>query len=122
MPSTVKAEARFRVKTKIRPETTISEQFQPNSENVKKDILSQLWNLRGGVMRLPVCRILVLTHNFEVWKPVITRLPLFTICGMWFQRRQWQNCKPKQAVCLELKQKFAPKQQFLNNSNPTLEI
>ena len=29
MPLTVKAEARFRVKTKIRPEVTISEQFQP---------------------------------------------------------------------------------------------
>ena len=47
MPLTVKAEARFRVKTKIRPETTISKQFQPNSGNVKMDILSQLWNLRG---------------------------------------------------------------------------
>ena len=48
-------------------------------------------------MRLLVCGILVLTHNFEVWKPVITRLPLFTICGLWFQRLQWQNCKSKQA-------------------------
>jgi len=35
------------LKQKFHPETTISEQFQPNSANVKMDILSQLWNLRG---------------------------------------------------------------------------
>ena len=35
------------LKQKFRSETTISEQFQPNPANVKKDILSQLWNLRG---------------------------------------------------------------------------
>jgi len=35
------------LKQKFHPETIISEQFQPNSANVKKDILSRLWNLRG---------------------------------------------------------------------------
>ena len=47
MPLTVKAEARFRVKTKIRLEVTISEQFHPNPADVKKYFLSRLWNLRG---------------------------------------------------------------------------
>jgi len=47
LPSTVKAEARFRVKTKIRPEVTISEQSHPNPTDVKKYLLSRLWNLRG---------------------------------------------------------------------------
>ena len=51
--------------------------------------------------RLPVSGILVLTHNFEVGKPVVTRLSVFTICGMWLQRWLWQNCKSKQAsLCL----------------------
>jgi len=35
------------LKQKFNPETIISEQFQPNPANVKKDILSRLWNLRG---------------------------------------------------------------------------
>ena len=35
------------LKQKFKPETIISEQFQPNPANVKKDILSRLWNLRG---------------------------------------------------------------------------
>jgi len=35
------------LKQKFYSETTISEQFQPNSANVKKDNLSLLWNLRG---------------------------------------------------------------------------
>jgi len=47
LPLTFKAEARFRVKTKIRPEVTISEQFQLNPADVKKYYLSRLWNLRG---------------------------------------------------------------------------
>ena len=47
LSDTVKAEARFRVKTKIRPETTIPEQFQPNPANMKKDIFSRLWNFKG---------------------------------------------------------------------------
>ena len=41
MPLTVKAEARFRVKTKIRLEVTISEQFQSNPADVKKYLLSR---------------------------------------------------------------------------------
>jgi len=47
LPSTFKAEARFRVKTKIRPEVTISEQFQSNPADVKKYLLLRWWNLRG---------------------------------------------------------------------------
>ncbi|HNX03108.1 MAG TPA: hypothetical protein PKM71_05545, partial [Candidatus Cloacimonas sp.] len=35
------------LKQKFHPETTISEQFQPNPANVKKNNLSRLWNLRG---------------------------------------------------------------------------
>jgi len=34
------------LKQNFHPETIISEQFQPNPANVKKDILSRLWNLR----------------------------------------------------------------------------
>jgi len=104
--------------------------------------------------------VLVLTHNFEMRKPVEAWLLVFAICGLWLQRWQWQNCKSKQAIrfnskpillrwwsfdskpillwlqlyfdatgnfvlCLqlsklklglELKQKFAPKPLFLNNS------
>jgi len=35
LSETVKAEARFRVKTKIRPETTIPEQFQPSPASLQ---------------------------------------------------------------------------------------
>ena len=42
LPSAVKAEARFRVKTEIRREVSISEQFQSNPANVKKYLLSRL--------------------------------------------------------------------------------
>jgi len=55
------------------------------------------------VMRLPVRRILVLTHDFEMRRPVIIWLSVFAICGLWFQREQWQNCKSKQAVCFDSK-------------------
>ena len=48
-------------------------------------------------MRLPMCGVLVLTHNFEISRPDETRLPVFVNCGLWFQRGQWQNCKSKQA-------------------------
>ena len=54
-----------------------------------------IWGV--GEAWLLVCGILVLTHNFEVWRPVVARLLVFSICGLWFQRRQWQNCKSKQA-------------------------
>jgi len=54
-------------------------------------------NCGVGIARLPVCGVLVLTHNFETRRTVIIWLPVFTICGLWFQRWQWQNCKSKQA-------------------------
>ncbi len=38
-----------------------------------------------------------LTHNFEVWRPVVAWLLVFVICGLWLQSWQWQNCKSKQA-------------------------
>jgi len=64
---------------------------------------SQFWGWRPVVVRLYVCCILVLTHNFEMRKTVVVRLLVFTVCGMWLQSRQWQNCKSKQAsVCLWL--------------------
>ena len=50
-----------------------------------------------GEARLPVCGVLVLTHNFEVWRPIVARLLVFSICGLWFQRGVWQNCESKQA-------------------------
>jgi len=54
-----------------------------------------IWGV--GEARLPVCRVLVLTHNFEVWRPVIVWLLVFAIIGLWLQSWQWQNCKSKQA-------------------------
>jgi len=110
-----------------------------------------IWGV--GEARLPVCGVLVLTHNFKVWRPVVARLLVFWDWGLWFHRGQWQNCKSKQVggsfdskpillwlqqdvdatgnfvrclqlsklkLGLELKQKFAPKPTFLNNSKPPL--
>jgi len=95
LPLTVKAEARFRVKTKIRPEVTISEQFQPTLL-MWKNTLFQDYGIWGvGEARLPVCDVLVLTHNFEVWRPVVARLLVFWDWGLWLQSGQWQNCKSK---------------------------
>ena len=59
-----------------------------------------IWGV--GEARLPVCRVLVLTHNFEVWRPVIAWLLVFVICGLWLQSGQWQNCKSKQAFRFDL--------------------
>ena len=56
-----------------------------------------------GEARLPVCRVLVLTHNFEVWRPVIVWLLVFVIIGLWLQSGQWQNCKSKQVVGFDFK-------------------
>ena len=100
---TFKAEARFRVKTKIRPEVTISEQFQPTLLMWKNTLFHDcgIWGV--GEARLPVCRVLVLTHNFEMKRPKKTRLPVFAIWWLWLQRRQWQNCKSKQAVRFDSK-------------------
>ncbi|HNX03802.1 MAG TPA: hypothetical protein PKM71_09080, partial [Candidatus Cloacimonas sp.] len=72
-----------------------------------------------GLARLPVCGVLVLTHNFEKRIPVVAWMLVFSMCGMWIQICLWQNCKSKQAEVL--KQKFAPKSLFLNNSNPALQ-
>ncbi len=67
-------------------------------------VLTHNFEMRKTVIIwLPVRRILVLTHNFEMRKPVIARLPVFAICGLWLQKWQWQNCKSKQAVCLDSK-------------------
>ena len=103
LPSTVKAEARFRVKTKIRPEANISEQFQPTLLMWKNTLFHDcgIWGV--GEARLPVCRVLVLTHNFEVWRPVIIWLLVFVIWGLWFQRGLWQNCESKQVVRFDSK-------------------
>ena len=70
---------------------------------MKKDILSRLWNLGGWYGLVARVQVLVLTHNFEMRKPVVTRLPFFTICGLWLQICLWQNCKSKQAVCFDSK-------------------
>ena len=63
----------------------------------KNSFFHDCGNWRVGEAWLPVCGVLVLTHNFEVWKPVIIWLLVFTICGLWFQRGLWQNCESKQA-------------------------
>jgi len=36
-------------------------------------------------------------------RPKKTRLPVYAICGLWLQRRQWQNCKSKQVVRFDSK-------------------
>ena len=54
-----------------------------------------------GEARLPVCGVLVLTHNFEVWRPVVARLLVFWDWWLWLQSGQWQNCKSKQVVGFE---------------------
>ena len=98
MSDTFKAKARFRVKTKIRPEVAISEQFLPHISGADEYIFFRDRVIREFVVaRLPVCRVLVLTHNFEVWRPVIVWLLVFAIIGLWLQSWQWQNCKSKQA-------------------------
>ncbi len=74
MSDTVKAEARFRVKTEIRSEVAISEQFQPNSANVKKIPSFTIVEFEGWFGLVASVQVLVLTHNFSVWKPVTERL------------------------------------------------
>jgi len=49
LSSTVKAEARFRVKTKIRPEVAISEQSLPNPADVKKILSFTIVEFEGWV-------------------------------------------------------------------------
>ena len=71
---TYKAEARFRVKKIVR--------FAEARFRIKKKV-------GFAEARLLVCRVLVLTHNFEVWRPVIARLLVFWNCGLRFQSRQW---------------------------------
>ena len=71
LPSTFKAEARFRVKTKVSPEVTNSEQFLPHISGAVEDIFFPDRGIRKFVVaRLTVCRVLVLTHNFEMKRPV----------------------------------------------------
>jgi len=48
-----------------------------------------------GEERLPVCGVFVLTHNFEMKRPVEAWLLVFAIIGLWLQSGQWQNCKSK---------------------------
>jgi hypothetical protein len=103
LSGTLKAEARFRVKTENHFEATISEQFQSNpSETVatrcreNKKIISLPDTFKVEALP-PVRFLLVLTHNFEVGRTMNIRLSVFTICGMCLQRCLWQNCKSKQA-------------------------
>ncbi|OQC07959.1 MAG: hypothetical protein BWX76_00016 [Candidatus Cloacimonetes bacterium ADurb.Bin089] len=79
LSDTVKAEARFRVKTKICLEVAISEQFQPNSANVKKIPSFTIVEFEDWFGLVASVQVLVLTHNFSVWKPVTERLER---CGL----------------------------------------
>ena len=79
LPSTFKAEARFRVKTKVFPEVTNSEQFLPHISGADEYIFFRDRVIREFVVaRLTVCRVLVLTHNFEVKRPNVVGLIVFT--------------------------------------------
>jgi hypothetical protein len=115
LSGTLKAEARFRVKTENHFEATISEQFQSNpSETVatrcreNKKIISLPDTFKVEALP-PVRFLLVLTHNFEVGRTMNIRLSVFTICGLWFQREQWQNCKSKQAEGVGDKTRKSPR-------------
>ena len=85
MSSTFKAEARFRVKTKVSPEVTNYEQFLPHISGVVEDIFFPDRGIREFVVAgLTVCGVLVLTHNFEMNRPNVVRLTVFINCGLWF--------------------------------------
>jgi len=100
LPSTYKAEARFRVKKNSGVSLTLNRSFlnlQREAEATGKFVLClQLSKLKLGlelkkivrlaVTHLPVCSFLVLTHNFEVGRPVIARMEMFIILGMLLQR------------------------------------
>ena len=92
LSGTLKAEVRFRVKTENHFEATNNEQFQPNPSEM---FATRSWYNRKSislpdtfkaVTHLPVCSFLVLTHNFEVGRPVIARMEMFIILGMLLQR------------------------------------
>jgi len=71
LPSTFKAEARFRVKTKVSPEATNYEQFLPTFLELLNIYFFRDRGIREFVVaRLTVCGVLVLTHNFEMKRPV----------------------------------------------------
>ena len=74
LSDTVKAEARFRVKTEFCLEVNISEQFQPNSANMKKIPSFTIVEFEGWYFLVGSVQVLVLTHNFSVWKPAVVRL------------------------------------------------
>ena len=88
MPSTFKAEARFRVKTKVPPEATNQEQFQSHLADVKKYFLSRLWNLRGW--RSSVVSVLVSCFNSQFFDSEIGKSSAESeiMRGMWFSGRQ----------------------------------
>ena len=66
LPSTFKAEARFRVKTKVSPEVTISEQFLPHISGADEYIFFRDRVIREFVVaRLTVCRVLVFYVTVE---------------------------------------------------------
>ena len=93
-----KAEARFRVKTKVPPEVTNSEQFLPHISGAAEYIFFRDRVIREFVVaRLKVCLFLVLTHNFEMRRPVIIWLQVCSNWGLWFPWWLWQNCESKQA-------------------------
>jgi len=88
LPSTFKAEARFRVKTKVPPEATNQEQFQSHLADVKKYFLSRLWNLRGW--RSSVVSVLVSCFNSQFFDSEIGKSSAESeiMRGMWFSGRQ----------------------------------
>ena len=81
MPLTVKAEARFRVKTKIRLEVTISEQFHPNPADVNKYFLSRLWNLRGWWSS--VASVRGSCFNSQFWGLDTSYSSVVSVCNFW---------------------------------------
>jgi hypothetical protein len=74
----------FSVKQKLPRIQQFLNNSKTNSENVDNGLLHNLWNLRGWCKRLPVCWILVLTHNFEM-RNQKSAVAFVCICELWFQ-------------------------------------
>ena len=95
MSDTVKAEARFRVKTKIHCVVAISELFQPHPENVKKYLLSQLWNLRGWYSLVACVQGFCFNSQFfgleTSCSTVVSELNVWDVVSL----KAGENCKSK---------------------------
>jgi hypothetical protein len=83
------------LKQKFHPETTISEQFQPNPANVKMDILSRLWNLRGWYSL--VASVQGFCFNSQFFGLETSRRAVVSELNVWdvVSLKAGENCKSK---------------------------